>query len=114
MTEKTIVRQKKESSDASPAKSLISDLAGLRRALRLTGQSYLRRLEMEIDEITLWAKSQTNEAELPKSAIRDLGDMITLVRKVEVKPRKGRRRDLRKIDTTVNDLRDFLKPRNHH
>ncbi|HEY1770667.1 MAG TPA: hypothetical protein VGG02_10490 [Chthoniobacterales bacterium] len=114
MTDNTIAQQEKASSDASPAKSLMSDLAGLRRALRLTGRSYLRRLEMEIDEITLWAKRQTNDTKLPKSAIRDLGDMITLVRKVEIKPRKGRRRDLRKIDATVSDLRDFLKPRDHH
>ena len=33
--------------------------------------------------------------------------MITLVRKIEVKPRKGRRRDLKKIDATVADLREL-------
>jgi hypothetical protein len=34
--------------------------------------------------------------------------MITLVRKIDGKPEKGRRRDLKKIDTTVGDLRELM------
>ena len=34
--------------------------------------------------------------------------MITLVRKIETKPEKGRRRDLKKIDATVSDLRELI------
>ena len=93
--------------EVSPASSLISDLVSLRRTLRLTGRAYLRRLEAEIDEVTTWASIQAKESDLPKARIRDLGDMITLVRKIDAKPLKGRRRDLKKIDATVGDLREL-------
>jgi hypothetical protein len=86
---------------------LITDLVSLRRTLRQTGRAYLRRLEVEIDEVTAWASEQAKERELPKSRIRDLGDMITLVRKIDGRPPKGRRRDLKKIDATVGDLREI-------
>ncbi len=86
---------------------MITDLVSLRQTLRQTGRAYLRRLESEIDEVTAWASEQAKEADLPKARIRDLGDMMTLVRKIDAKPLKGRRRDLKKIDATVGDLREL-------
>ncbi len=111
MTEKLILKKQRESADASPAKSLVSDLSQLRRTLRTTGQAYLRRLEAEIDEIAFWAKARASGKKLAKPEIRDLGDMVTLVRKIEVNPQKGRRKDLKKIDATIGDLREFLDQR---
>lgn len=59
--------------------------------------------------MTAWARDQAQAGELPKSRIRDLGDMITLVRKIDAKPLKGRRRDLKKIDATLGDLRELSR-----
>jgi hypothetical protein len=87
---------------------LLTDLASLRLTLRRTGRAYLSRLEAEIDEVAAWASEQAKEGDLPKARIRDLGDMITLVRKIDTKPIKGRRRDLKKIDTIVGDLRELM------
>lgn len=87
---------------------MLTDLVSLRQILRRTGRAYLVRLEAEIDEIGVWASEQAKERDLPKSRIRDLGDMITLVRKIDAKPSKGRRRDLKKIDATVGDLRELI------
>ena len=94
--------------DVSPAKSLLSDLAGLRRILRRTGRAYLSRLEAEIDEVSAWAHARALEPDLPKARLRDLGDMISLVRKIDEQSSKGRRRDLKKIDSTVGDLRELM------
>jgi len=94
--------------EVSPARSLITDLVSLRRTLRRTGRAYLSRLEAELDEVTAWASERAKERDLSKSRIRDLGDMITLVRKIGAKPIKGRRRDLKKIDATVGDLRELI------
>ena len=94
--------------EASPARSLHTDLVSLRRLLRQTGRAYLSRLEAELDEVTAWASERASESDLPKARIRDLGDMITLVRKIDAKPLKGRRRDLKKIDDTVGDLRELM------
>lgn len=87
---------------------MITDLIRLRRTLRLTGRAYLNRLAAEIDEVTAWATERAQQPNLPKARIRDLGDMITLVRKIDAKPNKGRRRDLKKIDATVGDLRELI------
>ena len=109
MTEKQILKKQEESADASPAKSLVSDLMQLRRTLRTTGQAYLRRLDHELQEIEAWAKGRSGH--LPKSEVRHLGDMLTLVRKLDLKPQKGRRKDLKKIDTTIGELREVLDQR---
>jgi len=87
---------------------LITDLVSLRRTLRRTGRAYLSRLEAELADVAAWASERAKERDLPKSRIRDLGDMITLVRKIDTKPLKGRRRDLKKIDATVGDLRELI------
>lgn len=94
--------------ETSPAKLLLTDLASFRRTLRLTGRAYLNRLEAELDEVAAWANERAQERDLPKARLRDLGDMITLVRKIDPKPIKGRRRDLKKIDATVEDLRELM------
>src|ERR1700709_2276366 len=99
MTAKQIHKQQEESADASPAKSLVSDLMQLRRTLRATGRAYLRRLESELQEMEMWAKARAGH--LPKAEVRGLGDMVTLVRKLDLKPQKGRRKDLKKIDATI-------------
>ena len=44
-------------------------------------------------------------ADSPNSEIHDLRDMLTLLRTLEVKPEAGRRKDLKKIETLVEDLR---------
>lgn len=108
MTEKQILKKQKESADASPAKSLLSDLAELRTLLRATGRAYLQRLEGDIDELAVWARMRASEKKMPKAGIRNLGDMVTLVRKLDVKPIKGRRKDLKKIDATIGDLRELV------
>ena len=87
---------------------MLTDLVSLRRTLRRTGRAYLRRLESEIDEVAAWAADRARERDLPKAQIRDLGDMISLVRKLDGKTSKGRRRDLKKIDATVGDLRELM------
>jgi hypothetical protein len=106
MTAKQIHKQQEKSADASPAKSLVSDLMQLRRTLRATGRAYLQRLESEPQEIQTWAKARSSEP--PKAEVRDLADMVTLVRKLEVKPQKGRRKYLKKIDATIAEMRELL------
>ncbi len=108
MTAQQILKRQKESADASPAKSLVTELAQLRRTLRTTGRAYMQRLDVDLDGVAAWAKLCANNQEPAKSQIRNLGDMVTLVRKVDVKAQKGRRKDLKKIDTTICELREMI------
>ena len=87
---------------------MLTDLVSLRRTVRQTGRAYVRRLETEIDEVAAWATERARERDLPKAQIRDLGDMISLVRRLDGKTTKGRRRDLKKIDSTLSDLRELM------
>lgn len=87
---------------------MLSDLVSLRQTLRRTGRAYLSRLDAEIEEVAAWANEKAKERDPSKACIRNLGDMITLVRQIETKPEKGRRRDLKKIDATVSDLRELI------
>ena len=87
---------------------MLSDLVSLRQTLRQTGRAYLSRLDAEIEEVAAWANEKAKERDPSKACIRNLGDMITLVRQIETKPEKGRRRDLKKIDATVSDLRELI------
>ncbi len=108
MTEKQLLEQQDRSANASPAKSLGTDLRKLRQLLRGTGRAYLHRLEAELEEVARWAGAAEAAPTLPKSAIRDLGDMVTLIRKLDLKPAKGRRKDLKKLDATIGELRELV------
>jgi len=86
-------------------KSTIEELDQLRQLVRETIDAYAERLESEIglvrDAVTELRKSKEPSAE----RIRDLRDMLTLLRHVSVRPDKGRRKDLKKLDSIVGDLR---------
>ena len=71
----------------------------------------MRRLDSEINQVESWARARSRD--LPKSEIRDLGDMVSLVRRIDIKPHKGRRRDVRKIDLTIRELREIASQRKH-
>lgn len=108
MTEAQILQQQDRSADASPAKSLGGDLKKLRQLLRTTARDYLRRLENELEDVAIWTQAQARAPKLSRSTIRDLRDMVTLIRKLEVKPAKGRRKDLKKLDETISELRELI------
>lgn len=95
--------------DASPTKSLIEDLGKLRQTLRKTVRAYTRRLDEEIIAIVEWTRQIGEESKGGQAHARDIGDMLTLVRKVDAKADKGRRKDLKKIDSVVSDLRFFVE-----
>jgi hypothetical protein len=92
-----------KSLDVSPAKSFAEEVEILRKSFRACLDVYASRVEAElghIKEVTL-AKTQSH---LSQNTIRDLRDMITLCRTLDIKPEKGRRKDLKKIDTLVEEL----------
>ena len=94
------------SEEASPARSFILDLEQLRETLQLPARAYVDRLQAEIDVLGAWARERTKDPEVSKATIRDLRDMLALIRTLEIKPAKGRRKDLKKIDSVIEDLRN--------
>jgi hypothetical protein len=102
-------RGRSNSPDTSPVKVLQTELKKLRRDLRATVRAYAARLEIELAESRAALGSLNPVEELSRERLHELRDLMIHVRKRKLKPEKGRRKDLRKIDSLIEDVR-FLMP----
>jgi hypothetical protein len=93
-----------KSLDVSPAKSFSEEVEILRKSFRACLDVYATRVEAELSHIKEAALAKTQSAHLSQNTIRDLRDMITLCRTLDIKPEKGRRKDLKKIDSLIDEL----------
>lgn len=105
---KTKKSSRNDGADASPVKSLESELLKLRGEFRETLRVYSSRLEVQLAEAVTALRAAKSADELPRDHLHQLRDLTTMVRKRKVKPEKGRRKDLRKIDTLISDVHAFL------
>ncbi|HEY2139055.1 MAG TPA: hypothetical protein VGH00_03175 [Chthoniobacterales bacterium] len=94
----------------SPVHVLEVELKKLRRDLRATVRAYAARLEIELAESSAALGSLNPVEELPRERLTEIRDLMIHVRKRKLKPEKGRRKDLRKIDSLIEDVR-LLMPR---
>ena len=107
---------------ASPYKSAAEELDTLRKTFRLACQHYAKRIDMEIirlRERVAWAGERQMTADGKRGSGRqsaknagagqdhlyDLRDLTTLLRTLDIKPVAGRRKDLKKIESLVDELR---------
>jgi phosphoenolpyruvate synthase/pyruvate phosphate dikinase len=95
---------KPDATEASPTKAVVMELQNLRTELREAANSYATRLESEIERVRVAVESGSRAKSLSSARIRDLRDMLTLLRHRQIKPDKGRRKDLKKIESVVSDL----------
>ncbi|HEY5791795.1 MAG TPA: hypothetical protein VIS74_00760, partial [Chthoniobacterales bacterium] len=79
--------------EASPAKSVIEDLDALRNDFRSALMAYASRIEEEIGLVQKSVAAQATKKKIAPAKLRDLRDMLTLLRKFSIKPEKGRRKD---------------------
>jgi len=93
-----------EQEEASPMKAVSLELSALKETLRAAAEVYTARLNSEIDQVDTAVRSIEKSKKIPAAKLRDLRDMLTLLRHVQVKPEKGRRKDLKKLDSLVGDL----------
>ncbi len=85
-------------------KSVVEELETLRSDFRASLNSYATRIESEITTIRAAVEKDGKKVKVSSARIRDLRDMLTLLRKFQIKPEKGRRKDLKKLDSLVGDL----------
>ena len=97
---------KSKPASALPFKTLTEELAFLRKTFRDLVGTYSSQVEGEIAQLHATVQADgDSKKKLPPSRVSDLRDMLMLLRSLEVKPNKGRRRDLKKIEMLVEDLR---------
>lgn len=88
----------------SPARHLEEELLRLRAELRKTLRSYGARLEIQLAQTLAALHASVPPEEMPRERLHELRDLTALVRKRKVKPEKGRRKDLRQIDSLITDV----------
>ncbi|MBV9998443.1 MAG: hypothetical protein JO015_04930 [Verrucomicrobia bacterium] len=91
--------------EASPVKSLAEELETVRLLWRQCIETYASGVEATLDQVQASVRGQQRARKLPVSKLGDLRDMLAMCRGLNLRPEKGRRKDLKKIETLIEELR---------
>jgi hypothetical protein len=100
---------KGDATDSSPATAAVEEIDRIRAALREALTAYGNRLDHDFAAVREIVTAQTAAPKIPSSKMRDLRDILTLLRTLEIKPDKGRRKDIKKLDGLAGDLRMLVE-----
>jgi hypothetical protein len=103
-------RHKKARREISPVTMLAEELDAVRRDLRRTIRAYAARLELDLAESVAAVTRHKRAEDLSRERLHDIRDLTIMMRKRKLKPEKGRRKDLRKIDSLIHDLHLITHP----
>lgn len=92
-----------------PFPTVAEELAFLRKTFRDLLSAYSAQMEAEIAAVQAAVATAAESKKLPGSRGSDLRDLLMLLRALEVKPAKGKRRDLKKIENLVEELRSITE-----
>src|SRR6266571_9440054 len=90
--------------ESSPLTMLESELHALHRDLRTVAKAYVSRLENDLLVCIAALRSYGPIEQVPRETLHQIRDLTIIVRNRKLKPEKGRRKDLRKIDSLIVDL----------
>jgi hypothetical protein len=83
---------------------LESELHALHHDLRTVAKAYVSRLENDLLVCIAALRSYGPIEEISRELLYQVRDLTIIVRNRKLKPEKGRRKDLRKIDSLIGDL----------
>jgi hypothetical protein len=92
------------SRESSPVTMLESELHALHRDLRRIAKAYVARLENDLLVCLAALRSYGPIEQVSREMLHQIRDLTIIVRNRKLKPEKGRRKDLRKIDSLIVDL----------
>jgi hypothetical protein len=98
-----------EASESSPAKSVVEGLTALHDEFRAILQCYAARIDEDISSVQHAVLKESAKKKFAPGKLHDLRDMLTVLRKSPIKAGKGRRKDLKKIDELVADLKMLVE-----
>ena len=101
-------KKAKEKHETSPVRHLRLELQELRRELRTTARVYAKRLEHELSLTTAALDRYAPAEKLNREQLHRVRDFSIMVRQRRLRPEKGRRKDLRKIESLISDLRPLV------
>jgi hypothetical protein len=97
--------------ETSPVRQLELELHALRRELRTTVRVYTQRLERDLLASAAALNKYAPAEELTREQLHRVRDYTVMVRQRRLRPDKGRRKDLRKIDSLISDLQPLVDDR---
>jgi len=101
---------KPKSASALPLKPVAEELTFLRKSFKELLSTYATQIEADIAQLQIVVAAETqSRKKAPGSRVADLRDMLMLLRTFDIKPARGRRRDLKKVETLVADLREIVE-----
>src|SRR2546430_8216712 len=95
-------KKAKEKCKTSPVRHLQTELHELRRELRTTARVYAKRLEHELILTTAALDRYAPAERLNREQLHRVRDFAIIVRQRRLRPEKGRRKDLRKIESLIS------------
>lgn len=96
--------RRKRSRDSTPVTMLESELRALHRDLRTTAKAYVARLENDLLVCLAALRSYGPIEQISRDMLHQIRDLTIILRNRKLRPEKGRRKDLRKIDSLIVDL----------
>ena len=109
---KAKAKQKRSRQESSPLTMLESELRSLHRDLRTIAKAYIARLENDLFVCLAALRSYGPIEKVPREMLHQIRDLTIIVRNRKLKPEKGRRKDLRKIDSLIVDLVSTIGQKN--
>lgn len=97
----------RSASDHLPIQSVLDELAFVRRMFREIITHFTTEVESDLAQIASLVSDLGEEKAARLERAHDLRDMLLLIRSLDVKADKGRRRDLKRIETLVCELREI-------
>jgi hypothetical protein len=104
--------RREKARESSPVTMLEAELHALRRDLRTTAKAYIARLENDLLVCLAALRSYGPIEYVSREILHQIRDLTIIVRNRKLKPQKGRRKDLRKIDSLIVDLASTMGHKN--
>jgi hypothetical protein len=104
--------RRRTAQESSPLTMLESELRSLHRDLRTIAKAYIARLENDLLVCLAALRSYGPIEKVPPEMLHQIRDLTIIVRNRKLKPEKGRRKDLRKIDSLIVDLVSTIGQKN--
>ncbi|HEY4282931.1 MAG TPA: hypothetical protein VGM62_07685 [Chthoniobacterales bacterium] len=103
-------RRNRSGAEISLATVLEKELGDFRRDLRATLRAYSNRLETDLAQVTATVSAQNRPNDIDRENLHNLRELMILLRKRKLKPEKGRRKDVRKLDLLIRDIHSLIHP----
>jgi Ni2+-binding GTPase involved in maturation of urease and hydrogenase len=87
---------------------LRSALHTLRLLVREVGGNYLAGLQSEVARIEVLVRDYRQDDTPDAKQLRQMADMLQRINRLDIKPQKGRRRDVKQLDKLIERLTDTV------